>query len=152
MIKAIIFDYSNTIEDIETGKLYPEVPIVLKDLRKKALKLALVSRASDLEERLKEFKQLNLKDYFDLLDVVTVGNNKEFGPIIEKLGVKSEEVLVVGDRVRSEILEGNKIGCKTVWIRRGIFMDEMPESDLEKPDFIIKDLLELLPIIDLKTS
>lgn len=147
MIRAVIFDYSNTLEDIETGKLYPEVPSLLKDLKDKGLKLALVSRAPNLEERLEEFKQLNLKEYFDVLDIVLAGKNKEFTAILEKLGVEAKDVMVVGDRVKSEILEGNKIGATTVWIKRGRFVMEEPENDLEKPNYAINSLEEILPII-----
>lgn len=146
-VKAVVFDYSNTLEDIETGKLYPEVHSLLKDLKNKGLKLAVVSRASNLSERLAKFEKLSLKDYFDVLDIVLAGSSKKFNHILEKLKVEAKEVLVVGDRVKSEILEGNKIGAVTVWIRRGRFMDEMPENDLEKPDYTILSLEQILQII-----
>lgn len=33
MIKAVIFDYTNTLYDVETDKLYPEVPLLLEKLK-----------------------------------------------------------------------------------------------------------------------
>ena len=148
MIKAVIFDYAGTIYNPQTGKLYPDVINALNFLEQKGLKLALVSRASNLEERLEEFKDLNLRKYFQVLEVIPVGNEKEFNHILQKLNVAAEECLVIGDRVKSEILEGNKIGAKTVWIMRGEFLDETPDNEMEKPDYTVLSLNELLPIFD----
>jgi len=148
MIKAVIFDYAGTIYDPYKGKLYPETVQVLEYLTKKGLKLALVSRSSDLEERLAEFKDFNLRKYFQILEAVPVEKKKEFTHLLKELNVKAEECLVVGDRVKSEILEGNIISCKTAWILQGEFLDESPEGELEKPDYTINSLQELTHIVD----
>ena len=146
MIKAVIFDYAGTIYNPFTGKLYPELIPVLNYLIQKGLKLALISRATNLEERLEEFEDLNLRKYFQILEAIPVGNKKDFRRILKKLSISPEETLVIGDRVKSEILEGNKIGAKTVWVLQGEFLDESPENELEKPNYIIHSLDELLTI------
>ncbi len=146
-LKAVIFDYAGTIYNPFTKQLYPQTINVLESLTKKGIKLALVSRSSDLEERLSEFKHLNLKRYFKVLEAVPVENEKEFTHLLKELHVKAEECLVVGDRVKSEILEGNKIGAITVWVLQGEFLDEKPESELEKPDYTISSLNELPKIL-----
>lgn len=145
-LKAVIFDYAGTIYNPVTGQLYSQATNVLKVLTKKGIKLALVSRSFNLEERLEEFKHLNLRKYFQILEAVPGENKKEFTHLLKELNVKAEECLVVGDRVKSEILEGNKIGAKTVWVLQGEFLDESPESELEKPDYTINSLDELLLI------
>lgn len=146
MIKAVIFDYAGTIYNPQTAKPYPDVLNVLNVLKQKGLKFALVSRASDLEERLKELKDFNLKRYFQVLEIIPIGFEKEFNHILQKLNVAANECLVIGDRVKSEILEGNKIGAKTVWIMRGEFLDEKPKKELENPDYKINSLDEILTI------
>ncbi len=146
MIKAVVFDYTNTLYDVDKDTLYPEVVEILRELQKRGIKLAVVSRAPNLEERLKEFQDLDLNKYFQAIEVVLRGETKELQITLNKLGIKAEECLVIGDRVKSEILEGNKIGCVTIWIRRGRFSGEMPETDLEKPDYAINSLNELLTI------
>ncbi|MBI3103658.1 HAD hydrolase-like protein [Candidatus Daviesbacteria bacterium] len=146
MIKAVIFDYAGTIYNPYSSKLYPEVMDVLNFLAQKGLKLALISRSSNLEARLEEFRDLNLRKYFRILEAVPVENKKEFTHLLKGLNVKAEECLIVGDRVKSEILEGNKIGARTVWVLQGEFLDETPESELEKPDYTINSLGELLTI------
>lgn len=147
MIKAVIFDYAGTIYNPFTKQLYPRAANILESLTKKGIKLALVSRASNLEERLAEFKDLNLRKYFQVLEAVPVENEKEFTHLLKELHVKAEECLVVGDRVKSEIMEGNRIGAKTVWVFQGEFLDESPEGELEKPDYTISSLDGLLLII-----
>ncbi|OGE64613.1 hypothetical protein A3J13_01285 [Candidatus Daviesbacteria bacterium RIFCSPLOWO2_02_FULL_36_8] len=148
MIEAVVFDYTNTISEMETGNLYPEVLNVLEELVGRGIRLGLVSRASNAKDRLSEFNNLDLGRYFEVIDVVLVGNNKNFDEILKKLDVKPKETIIVGDRVKSEILEGNRIGARTVWIRRGRFATEEPETDLEQPDYRIDSLVQLLEIVD----
>lgn len=140
MIKAVIFDYSWTLFNPETDSLYPEAPELLKKLHKKGYKLAVVSRAGDVSQRLDEMSGMGLSKYFEVVEAVPVGQAKEFSTILQKLGVKGEECVVVGDRVKSEILEGNRIGAKTVWVRRGNFADEEPENEMEEPKEILDSL------------
>ena len=148
-LKAVIFDYAGTIYNPFTQQLYPQTISVLEALTQKGIKLALVSRSPNLEERLAEFKQLNLRKYFQILEAVSVENKKEFNHLLKKLNVKPEECLVVGDRVKSEILEGNRIGAKTVWVLQGEFLDESPESEMEKPDYTMEEPVRLLVKIQL---
>lgn len=148
MIKAVIFDYGGTLVSEETLRLYPQAHPILKTLKKLKLKLALVSRAADPEQRWEDFKRLKIKDYFQVLDVVFRGNTKEFDKIFKKLAIKPTECLIVGDRIKSEIIEGNRAGSVTIWIRQSKFSDELPESKEEKPDYTIDSLQQLLPLIN----
>lgn len=143
MIEGAIFDYSWTIYHVETEKLYPGAEDLLEDLKNKGIKLALVSRTQDLEKRREDFQRLQLSRYFEIMDIVLTGEVKTFDHILKQFELSPEECLVIGDRIKSEIVEANKIGCRTVWVRQGKFKDEAPESDEEKPDYIVGSLREL---------
>lgn len=147
MIKAVIFDYSWTLYNPETDSLYPGVIELLKKLHKSGYKLAVISKAGDISKRLDEMAGMGLSKYFEVIEAVSIGQAKEFSSVLKKLGVKGKECLVVGDRIKSEISEGNKIGATTVWFKNGEFTFEEPKTELEKPDFIARDLNEILGII-----
>ena len=152
MIKAAIFDWGYTIHDHKNDLIFPEAVFLFEDLKKKGIVLILISRARDVEERWNEFKEFNMKDVFQEMDVVPHESAKEFMSVLNKIKVKPQETIIVGDRVKSEILEGNKIGAHTIWFRNGKFADEFAETDEEKPDYTITSFNEVMPIVDKLTS
>ena len=148
MIKAVIVDYARTIADSVTDQLFPEAQPFLMGLKERDLKAALVSRTADPEGRRETFKKLGLHVFFDFFDVFPSEGSKDFTRVFEELDVKPENTLVIGDRIKSEIFEGNKAGAITLWVKQGKFADELPETDEEQPDFTITSLSQALDIID----
>ena len=152
MIKAAIFDWGFTIHDHINDLIFPEALVLFKDLKKKGIILILISRASDVNKRWNDFKEFNMQDVFQEMDVIPHESAKEFMSVLNKIKVKPKETIIIGDRVKSEILEGNKIGAHTIWFRNGKFADEFAESEEEKPDYIITSFNEVMPIIYKITS
>ena len=86
----------------------------------------------------------HLSDFFDVIIVSAAVNKRKPNPEIyqcalEKLCVKPEETVFVGDTVDADIKGPKEIGMKTVYIER------RPQRELEttEPDQIIKILSEL---------
>ncbi|MBI4981498.1 HAD hydrolase-like protein [Candidatus Woesearchaeota archaeon] len=69
--------------------------------------------------------------FFSFFSVVkTVEDDKteeDFREVMRQINVKEEEILVVGDRIKKEIVIGNKIGLKTVWLKKGLYATELPK-------------------------
>jgi 4-nitrophenyl phosphatase len=67
---------------------------------------------------------------------------------LERLGTKPEETLVVGDRLETDILGGQRAGCKTALVLSGI--STQSEADVWKPypDLVIGELSNLLKALD----
>jgi putative hydrolase of the HAD superfamily len=65
---------------------------------------------------------------------------------LEVLGFMPEEILVIGDRIKSEIILANQMGMKTVWYKSGKFAGEAPESEDEEPDWVVGELGEVIQI------
>jgi FMN phosphatase YigB (HAD superfamily) len=63
-----------------------------------------------------------------------------FRRIQHELGLKAEEVLVVGDRPMREIRAGNELGMHTVRIRHGEFAAQEPQSREEEPDYEVGNI------------
>ncbi len=92
---------------------------VLAALRRR-YPLVLVSNFyGNVETVLSDFR---LRNYFDsVIESAVVGVRKPdpaiFGLGVEALGLKPEEVLVVGDSLRKDILPAESLGCQTAWLK-----------------------------------
>lgn len=70
-----------------------------------------------------------------------------FTQAIEYLGEKSENVLVVGDRIETDIAGGQAAGCKCALVLSGVSTREMGGAWTPEIDYIAQDLTELLEMI-----
>ncbi len=63
---------------------------------------------------------------------------------LEKLGMRKEETLVVGDRLETDIAAGQAVGCPTALVLSGVSTRE--QADLWRPqiDIIVDDLATLI--------
>lgn len=136
----IIFDYNRTIYNPETGALYDGVLDLLADLSSRHV-LFLVSKLEPV--RLGMIQELGIKDFFREVHFV----EQKTPELFLKLADGDSDVLVVGDRVRAEIMIGNMLGFNTVWTAQGLFGNEGPISDIELPKHKIDNILDLKEII-----
>ena len=65
---------------------------------------------------------------------------------MQKMGVKPEETLMVGDRLETDMLGGQNAGCKTACVLSGVTARTQAESWVPKVDFIVESLGALLGI------
>ena len=104
-------------------------------------------------ERVKEImKNAEILDFLDAIIVSTdVGHSKPderiFQIALEKLGVEPQEAIMVGNRISTDILGGNKMDMKTVLIKWSSRHQEKVTCELEKPSYTIYSLKGLIPII-----
>lgn len=63
---------------------------------------------------------------------------------VEKLGLHPENVAVVGDSIKKDIVPAQQAGCQTVWLKGESWMDEPQDETI--PDNIITDIKEILNI------
>lgn len=139
----IIFDYNRTIYNPETGGLYSGVFELLKELSEKN-SLYLVSRNEP--ERNSVIKSLGVDNFFKQIKFVDQKTEEIFKEFAA--GKEMEKVLIIGDRIKEEIAIGNKLGFITIWFKQGKFSSELPESEIENPQYIIKNINELMGIIN----
>lgn len=107
------------------GKLKATKPVdgaieTIKKLKKRGLKVGIVSDAP----RLKAWQRLNLMEMDDLFDVVVAFDDTRkkkpdempFRKALEKLKVRPEEAVMVGDWYEKDIQGAKKLGMKTVLV------------------------------------
>lgn len=130
---------------VMNSKLFDDVLPTLMELKKKGLKLALVS--SNVRYRLKAIlKKNNLAHFFD--SVVSYEDVKRPKPYpdmvfkaLEETRVRAEDAIFIGDTV-NDMLSAKKAGVIAVLIDRSRIRKSMGE------DFRINNLKELLKLIE----
>lgn len=144
MCKGVIFDFNRTIFNPNQDGLMEGATDLLNYLKEKNYRLSLLSK-TNYPGREEQINALGIEKYFDDI-IVTYGNKQEshFKRLIGAMKIESFETIVIGDRVKSEILIGNQMGMRTIWLRKGKFKDEWPAGKNEKPDFIIYNLEQIL--------
>lgn len=142
-VKAVIFDFNRTLYDPEKENLMEGARRLLNSLKKRGIKMALLSVTSS-GEREQLIASLDLHSYFEETLVLT-GTKKpgHFMELSQKLQLEPEKCLVIGDRIKQEIHSANQAGMKTCWLQRGKFKKEKPDNQEEKPDHTINNLHEV---------
>lgn len=137
-------------DEVSEIAAFPDVIPALGKLRAMGLKLFLVTSGVYARQE-KKIKSLGLENAFDriIIDDDDMGITKEecYVDLIEESGLKPEQILCVGDRIHSEIRICNSLGMPTVQMMHGRFKYLIPSSELERPDFKIRSISELLTVL-----
>lgn len=130
--------------------LFPDVIDTLKKLRTYGYKLILVTSGVNQIQR-KKIELLGLNnDYFDYTLITdrknAVAKRDCFKDILQKLGLKPEEIACVGDKIDDELTAAKTLGMITVLFEHGRhYKSYLQEKDkYSKPDFSIRHIKELL--------
>ena len=94
-------------------------------------------------------KDFGIDNYFKkIIESAVVGIRKPdpaiFSLGVEALGLKPEEVLVVGDSYKKDILPARSLGCRTAWLKGEGWA---PEEDAQQDPCQISSLEELLTLL-----
>jgi uncharacterized cofD-like protein len=141
--KALEAYNSDEVEGIEP---FDDVIPTLVHLRKEGYKLALVTTGVHRRQE-RKIDLLRLRPYFDQIEI----NDSErglithlcFQHVIEELGIRGDQAVIVGDRIYSELRIGKSFGMTSVQMLHGRFQDLIPQTDEERPDFRISRIAEL---------
>ena len=122
----------------------------LNTLQEQNYKMGLVSNAGDHRDVLQLVDKFELDPYFEFV-LTSAGcgyrkpHQKIFQLALEKVNARAEEVAMVGDTLKADILGANKSGMYSIWITHRT--DFPPDDTLPiQPRAIIKSLGEL-PIL-----
>jgi len=164
LIRAVFFDLGDTLvveESVGRKHLWevtlqklPHLDEVLMELKSRGYKLGLITNTVvSREEHVRmALRRIDIEKYFDVVVTsVDVGFNKPdekiFFTALKAFNVKPKEAVMVGNRISSDILGGNRIGMKTIlykWNERYLNEIKSPE---EQPTRIINSLKELPKIL-----
>ena len=137
---------SNVLNDLyERTKAETAQSVEVLRVLKKHYPMVLVSNFyGNIAVVLREFGFEGLFDH--VIESAVVGVRKPDPQIftlgVEALGLKPEEVVVVGDSIDKDILPAKKAGCQTIWFKGEGWTDDPVDESI--PDRIITNIKELL--------
>jgi len=135
---------------LENVELYPNVRETLEKLKEMRMKLAVVTDAMN-GHAINRMRKAGILHYFDVVVSSDMTGKRKPEPdsiilALNKLGVKAEETVIVGDSLRRDIEAGKRLGMITVYAAYGDrnFFEEKRGS----ADFVIEDIGELIGLLD----
>ncbi|HII71539.1 TPA: HAD-IIIA family hydrolase [Candidatus Woesearchaeota archaeon] len=130
-------------------KPYPGVVDVLKELRRKGVKLAIVSDAPNLKAYIR-LVAMGIEDYFDV--IVAYDDTKHHKPAslpfekaVRELAVKPQEVIMIGDMPDKDVKGAKDMGFISVF---ALYGNETVDKGESGADYEIEKVNELLAVID----
>lgn len=156
-MKLVIFDLDDTLYDRwgqldETYKNLPNIkpfPDTIPVLKSITVPKILVSFGDPAIQQ-KKIDVLGIQTYFIEIRLCTTLEEKKrfFDEVTTKYRIKNpKDVLIVGDRLDSEIRFGKECGFVTVRLLRGKYKDLKPKDAFEIPDYTITTLSELVDLV-----
>lgn len=140
MIKNIIFDWKRTLYNPDEMALISGAKELLDLVKEKNIPMILIGKGG--EDMESELERLKMKNYFS--EVFFQEGDKDIELFKKYVDVNNpKSTIIIGDRVRSELQIGNILGATTIWVKQGKFADEEPESEDQKPDFVVGELGEV---------
>jgi putative hydrolase of the HAD superfamily len=130
---------------------YTGITKVLKAIRKKGIKLAIVSDAPNLKAWIR-ITYMRIEENFDVIVAfddtrMTKPAKQTFGKALEKLGVRNDECLMVGDNLDRDIEGARMMGLRSCFARYGNPGVEKGKSgaehEAEKPEDILRVIKEI---------
>jgi putative hydrolase of the HAD superfamily len=121
---------------------------VLKEIKNMGIKIALITNGTP-ELQYFKIKSLDMEDCFD--EVIVSGetpyekpDERIFQLMAEKLGIKTSEMLYIGDHPLNDIDGSRNAGCIPVWVKTtGTWI--FPE--ISKPDLQVETVEEIPQLI-----
>lgn len=144
MIKLIIFDWKRTLYDPDIKKLIPGALEILEFIKSKNIPMILIGKGG--EDMQEEVNRLGVRKYFK--ETVFAEGDKDPKIFAKYLTEPPKNTLLIGDRVRSELEIGNKLGATTVWIKQGKFAGEEPGTKEQEPDYTVLSLVDCLKLVE----
>jgi len=129
---------------------YPHTRSTLVALIKRGLKLAVVSDAPSIQAWLR-LCYLQIHDLFDTVVTfdetgVSKPSPEPFLLALERLSMRPEQALMIGDWVDRDLLGAKNLGMKTVHARYGAEIPE--ERPVPHADAVIDDIRDLIALAD----
>lgn len=143
-LNIIIFDWKRTLYDPDERILLDGAIELLEFLKAKDIPMILIGKGG--EDMKQEVECLGVARFFQHIVFAEGAKDPElFKVYINQDNAKS--TLFIGDRVRSELEIGNKLGATTIWAKQGKFATEEPINDNQKPDYTVSSLNDCKRII-----
>ncbi len=133
----------------EDEVLYCETEECLRRLSEKYKIGVIANQSLGTKERL---AQKGILKYIDLViasaeEGVAKPDRRIFEIALERSNCKAANSVMIGDRIDNDIVPANLMCMNTIWIKQGFGQYWKISQEIEKPDFVVNNLLELCDIL-----
>lgn len=135
-IKAVITDLDNTLVEWHRAEATPEVQDWFKHLDEYGLKVTIVSNNN--EKRVRAFCDPEKRVF---IHSAKKPRRKAFRQACERMQVKPEETVVIGDQIFTDVLGGNRAGIHTILVVPVTQTDDwMTKANRKMERFVLRKL------------
>lgn len=132
-------------------KPYDDTTPTIMKLKESGYKVGVISDGLAIKQW-EKLVRLGLQDEFDCVVVSEEAGfdkpeQKIFLMACDKLGVKPEECMYVGDRLDTDVLGANRVGMMSIRLLRGKYKEIKPTGLQDQPAYEIKRMDEILEIL-----
>ena len=110
-----------------------------------------VATKGDLLDQERKLKKSNLTQYFHHVEIMSEKDEGSYRKLVKHLDIQPEELLMIGNSLKSDILPVLRIGGHAIHVPYHItWVHEMIESQIEHKNFktvnYIREILQYLPL------
>ena len=122
ILKLISYDISEFIyKDYSIYRLYPDVLEILSFLREKGVRIGMITNAHSTIREI--IKKLGIVNYFDYITIscevgLSKPNPEIFKYTFKKMGLKTKDILFIGDSYHTDVVGSEAVGCDVAIIKR----------------------------------
>lgn len=142
-LNIIIFDWKRTLYDPDNKVLTEGALSLLEFISSKNIPMVLIGKGG--REMNEEVNRLGVKKYFK--QVIFSEGPKDQNKFASFISEDPRQAFFIGDRVRSELEIGKKLGATTIWVRQGKFALEEPLNKDQIPDYTVLSLTDCLKLV-----
>ena len=66
---------------------------------------------------------------------------------LSRAGCLPENAVMIGDRIDNDIEPANKLGMKTIWVKQGFSVYQIPMNDFQQADYVVDRLQNILEVL-----
>ena len=132
---------------------FPGVPELLSDLRRKGVRLGVVTHGLSVKQA-EKLVRLKLVDYFDphaifISDEIGINkpNPKLYQTALRSLGLEASQAMYVGDNLENDVAPPKSLGMVTVWMRISGRHTLREPDPVTMPDHTIESFEELRALL-----
>lgn len=151
----------------EHGEVFLENIEILKDIYKKlprmrtgaiatltalngaGVKLGLVTHANT-QWTYRKMDLLGLWNFFETVVIVNENGHKgveDWNLAMENLGLLPKECLIIGDSLRGDVIPGDSLEARTIWLSNGSDWSVYKSGSLPERTVVLGEIQELLPAL-----
>ena len=115
--RAILFDLDNTLGRRNASRPADQVLDLLEDLAGRGFRIGILSnRRFGLDGEMVR----TVRDRYPMISAAGKPRTRRLRRLLGRLGISSDQAIMIGDRILTDVLAGNRAGLHTIRVTRAL--------------------------------